>query len=143
MATRTRMTKVKLSELVQEDPEARQRLENLFMNLQGFQKIYVEKRRFEQLAQCGAEVAKAQMIQAFMSMLTFAGEYSNMVATEANWLPPFRDAEGQIVLESPFTMRDQRVAARAMHSQMSKQAAESGGDDDLDNIFEDDDENRH
>jgi len=87
-----------------------------------------------------ANMAAAQAQSSFLAFLRLGSAYSTLVATERNWLPPFRNSDGDICIENPFTLRDQRVAARVMHSNLSKQA---GGDDDsgLD-IFEDDDNER-
>jgi hypothetical protein len=60
------------------------------------------------------------------------------VATERNWLPPFKNAEGQICIENPFTIRDQRVAARAMHSKV----VDAGDDDTNLEFFEEGDNER-
>ena len=74
-----------------------------------------------------ANMAAAQAQSSFLAFLRLGSAYSTLVATERNWLPPFRNSDGDICIENPFTLRDQRVAARVMHSNLSKQA---GGDDD-------------
>jgi hypothetical protein len=55
-------------------------------------------------------------------------------------MPPFRDKDGNICIENPFTLRDQRAAAHAMHNQLAKQAGnDEGGEPD---IFEDESNDR-
>ena len=54
-------------------------------------------------------------------------------------MSPFRSTDGDICIENPFTLRDQRVAARAMHNNLAKQ----GGDDNTNlDIFEEGDNER-
>jgi hypothetical protein len=56
-----------------------------------------------------------------------------LLRREAIWLQPFR-SKGSIVLQSPMTRRDQRVAANLMHTELSERANEKldfGRDSDM------------
>jgi hypothetical protein len=130
-----RMTKVNLSELVKGSDEDRQVLETRHIELEGSRRLAVEAERASALAASKAQIARAQANQAHIEFLTFAGNLSNTVATEHNWLPPFRNKDGEICIESPFTIREQRAAAHAMHNQIAKQATDDDGDQP--DIFED------
>ena len=134
-----RITKVDLSDLVRQAGGDTNELETLFMNLEGFAKIRNEKQRIAAETAADAQIAAAQEQQAAVKLLRFGSEYSNLMATESNWMRPFRDKDGNIVLENPFTLRDARVAARAAHKSIAQQAQGDEDDSNLD-IFEDDDE---
>ena len=142
-----RITKVNLSDLIRQQHGQVEELESAYAALQGSLTISTEKDRAAAEAEASASMIRAQANMAaaqaqssFLGFLRLGSAYSTLVATERNWLPPFRNSDGDICIENPFTLRDQRVAARVMHSNLSKQA---GGDDDsgLD-IFEDDDNER-
>jgi hypothetical protein len=141
-----RITKVNLTDLINQQGGAVEELESAFATLQGSLTISTEKDRAAQAAEAAASITRAQANMAaaeaqasFLAFLRLGSAYSTLVATERNWLPPFRNTDGQICIENPFTLRDQRVAARAMHSNLSKQA----GDDDSNlDIFEENDDER-
>jgi hypothetical protein len=143
-----RITKVNLSDLIRQQHGQVEELESAYAALQGSLTISTEKDRAAAEAEASASMIRAQANMAaaqaqssFLAFLRLGSAYSTLVATERNWLPPFRNSDGDICIENPFTLRDQRVAARVMHSNLSKQA---GGDDDsgLD-IFEGDDDERN
>lgn len=128
-----RITKVNLTKgLSQEDKE---QIELKFMEVEGFRKLAVEKARIAASYQADAQIASAQAAKALADFLTLAGNHSNLVATEIHWLPPYRNSEGDLIIECPMTMREQRVAIRAAKSQMNKEVDES--DLDIDDVFED------
>jgi hypothetical protein len=130
-----KITKVNLTkDMVGED---REQLELKFMEVEGYRKLAVEKARIAASHQADAQIASAQATKALADFLSLAGSHSNLVATEISWLPPYRNNEGDIVIECPMTMREQRAAVRVAKSQMNRQADE---DIDMDDVFEDTDE---
>ena len=143
-----RITKVNLTHLIAEQGGEADALENAFLELQTSLTISTEKDRDAAEAEstaavvrAEANIAQAKTAGSFLRFLRLASGCSNLVATERNWMPPFRDKDGNICIENPFTLRDQRAAAHAMHNQLAKQAGsgEDGGGDDLD-IYSEDDE---
>ena len=141
-----RITKVNLSDLIRQQHGQVEELESAYAALQGSLTISTEKDRAAAEAEASASMIRAQANMAaaqaqssFLAFLRLGSAYSTLVATERNWLPPFRNSDGDICIENPFTLRDQRVAARVMHSNLAKQ----GGDDDSNlDIFEEDDNER-
>jgi len=135
-----RITKVNLTNLIKEQNCETDGLETAFLELQTSLTISTEKDRAAAEAEATAamvrseaDIAQAQSAGSFLRFLRLASGYSNMVATERNWMPPFRDKDGNICIENPFTLRDQRAAAHAMHNQLAKQASgeDSGGEMDI------------
>jgi hypothetical protein len=138
-----RITKINLSALIKEQGGSVEEVESAYAVLQIALSISTELDRTAQAAEAEASITRAkanigaaEAQASFLAFLRLGSASSTLIATERNWLPPFRNSDGDICIENPFTLRDQRVAARVMHSNLSKQA---GGDDDsgLD-IFEDD-----
>ena len=141
-----RITKVNLTKLVNEQGGSIEELEGAYASLQIALTISTEKDRAAQAAEAAASITRAQANMAaaeaqasFLSFLRLGSSSSTLIATERNWLPPFRSTDGDICIENPFTLRDQRVAARAMHNNLAKQ----GGDDNTNlDIFEEGDNER-
>ena len=142
-----RITKVNLTDLVRQQGGEADALDNAFLELQTSLTISTEKDRAAAEAEstaavvrAEANIAQSQTATSFLKFLRLASGYSNLVATERNWMPPFRDKDGNICIENPFTLRDQRAAAHAMHNQLAKQAGnDEGGEPD---IFEDESDDR-
>lgn len=128
---RGRPTLVNLSELVRQmkSEDAAQTLENLYGQMQALMRIHTEKRREQMLAEAEtqrrraeADKAQAEVNSYLLQLLQFAGSISDLVSVEPMWLPPYRNSQGDIILECPFTMRDQRTAVRAMRKELERQA---------------------
>jgi len=124
-----RMTRVNISELVRNTGSAEdlEKLHEIYSEFCALMRIRTELRRKQILAEsqakqamAEADKAEAQMIAAMTKFLEYASNYSNVVASEANWLPPMTNQNGDIILESPFTLRDSRNAMVAAHKEMMK-----------------------
>ncbi len=116
----------------------REAIESKFTEVEGYRRLAVEKARIAASHQADAQIAQAQATKAMSDFLSLAGTYSNLVASEVNWLPPYRNSEGEIVIECPMTMREQRAAVHVVKSQMNKQL----DDDDIDTgeVFDEENE---
>ena len=141
-----RITKVNLTKLVNEQGGSIDELESAYASLQISLSISTELDRAAQAAEAQASITRAkanigaaEAQASFLSFLRLGSSSSTLIATERNWLPPFRSTDGDICIENPFTLRDQRVAARAMHNNLAKQ----GGEDNTNlDIFEEGDNER-
>ena len=128
-----RMTTVDLTKELGNDADAQMSLENRYMEFEALQTQAVEARRDAAVAMAEATIAEQRAAQSFVKFLRFAGDHADIVKREAIWLPPFR-SKGAIVLQSPMTRRDQRVAANLMHTELSERASEKldfGSDGDM------------
>lgn len=121
-----------LSDLTHNNENASMQLNHLYSALNVFRREAVKAQRAAACAQAAATIAMGQMEQAMSDFMSFAGDLSEKVAIEPNWLPPLVNNEGHIILETPYTERNNRIAVRAAHHQMSKQAEEANGDFDID-----------
>ncbi len=124
-----RMTTVNLSQQIKGDPETSEKLFNLYTKVTCLRKEAVKQQRLAMIVQARAAVAMAATQEALSEFMSFSGEISEKVAVEANWLPPFTGSDGDIMVESPYTQRDQRIAARVAYNQLSK--AVENSDEDL------------
>lgn len=124
---------VNLSELARQagSEENLNRLEELYGQMQVLLRIHTEKRRDQQLAEsevmrkkAEADKAQAEVQTYLVQILQFAGSLSDLVNVEPVWLPPYRNSQGDIILECPFTLRDQRQAMRAAKKEMLSRADE-------------------
>lgn len=124
---RGRPTLVNLSEMVRRmnSEEAMETLENLYGQMQALMRIHTEKRREQMLAEAEmqrkraeADKAQAEVNSYLLQLLQFASSISDLVSVEPVWLPPYRNSQGDIILECPFTMRDQRTVMRAMKKEL-------------------------
>jgi hypothetical protein len=141
-----RITKINLSALIKEQGGSVEEIESAYAALQIALSISTELDRAAQAAEAAASITRAkanigaaEAQASFLAFLALGSTSSTLIATERNWLPPFRSTDGDICIENPFTLRDQRVAARAMHNKLA-----NNGDDDSTNldIFEDGDNER-
>ena len=119
-----RMTTVDLTQRIGNDVDGQMALENRYLEFEALQTSAVEARRVAAEAMADATIAEQRAAQSFVKFLRFAGEHADIVKREAIWLPPFRNAKSAIVLQSPMTRRDQRVAANLMHTELSERANE-------------------
>ena len=112
-------------------------LEMKYMEFETLQVEAVSARRAAAEAATEAVICEQRAAQSFIRFLRFAGEVADVVKREAIWMPPYRDRNGAIFLQSPMTRKDQRVAANLMHNEMAKKADE----EDLGEMFEHDGDN--
>jgi len=112
-------------------------LEMKYMEFETLQVEAVSARRAAAEAATEAVICEQRAAQSFIRFLRFAGEVADVVKREAIWMPPYRDRNGDIFLQSPMTRKDQRVAANLMHNEMAKKADE----EDLGEMFEHDGDN--
>ena len=127
-----RMTTVNISELVKGNEELQSQLWNDYTGLQVASRDLTAAINELRLAAAKVSIAQGTRDIHMSQFMTTAAKVSDKVAMEPNWLPPFTNKEGDLVLESPFTQRDQRVAARVAHHNLNRaasQAAEDIGDD--------------
>lgn len=129
-----RTTKVNLTQDL--SSEDREKLEGRFIELEGYRKLAVEKARVAASVQADAIIARAQSSKSLVDFLSLAGDINGKVATEEQWFPPYKNKDGDIILECPMTLQDQRVLTRAAKASMGKQME----DIDDSGVFEDDDE---
>ena len=120
----TRMTRLDITAEASIPEEDRLTLQAEFYEYQMHQKEFVRLQRLAQVAQMKAATS-------LVSFFSHVGDMNDLVATEPNWLPPFVNKDGHLILETPFTQRDQRLAMRAAHKQMT-QAAQDPNDDRID-----------
>lgn len=126
-----RMERENLSALVF-DEEQKMSLMNKYTALNVYRGEAVKAQREAARAQAQADIAISKVTLAINDFMAFAGELSDKVAMEPNWLPPFVNDQGEIILETPFSERNNRIAARAASSSLSRQVEASGDDFDVD-----------
>ncbi len=133
-----RTTKVNLSELFRDDPDVLEKVEMAYIDFENHRRKAVEDARLAASAKADADISSAQVLKSQMDFLTLVTRHEPepKVATEAGWLPPYRNSSGQIILECPVTMRDQRILSRAVKAQVSKQVEEIDDSD----LFDDEEE---
>lgn len=131
-----------------EDSEARENLKNIFTELEVVRTTEVEQNRKAQAiqlkAQCDALQAAAAAVAAKtqaellqLRLLDAASKSFDLVAQETQWVA-FRNKDGEIVLESVFTRRDQRNALRVEKAHLESAV----GDGDYSGMFEAGSENK-
>jgi hypothetical protein len=111
-------------------------LEMKYMEYETLQVEAVTSRRAAAEAATEAIIAEQRAAQAFIRFLRYSGEIADVVKREPVWMPPFRNREGNIVLQSPMTRKDARVAANLAHKELTKRADE----EDLGDMFSSEDE---
>src|ERR1035437_8540098 len=106
-----RITKVNLSDLIRQQHGQVEELESAYAALQGSLTISTEKDRAAAEAEASASMIRAQANMAaaqaqssFLAFLRLGSAYSTLVATERNWLPPFRNSDGDICIENLITV---------------------------------------
>lgn len=133
-----RTTKINVNE-IGIDEDTLLKLEHLYIEFENQSRNAVEEQRKAASAQADANVALAHAQKALMGFLTEVSKHNSTVACEPYWLRPYRNEKGQMILESPFTMKDQRAAARAMHRQIS--AINKEDPEEYDDIFGEEEQN--
>src|ERR1039457_593785 len=105
-----RITKVNLSDLIRQQHGQVEELESAYAALQGSLTISTEKDRAAAEAEASASMIRAQANMAaaqgqssFLAFLRLGSAYSTLVATERNWLPPFRNSDGDICIDRKST----------------------------------------
>jgi hypothetical protein len=131
-----RMTQVDLTEELKHSTASSTELEEMFYGLEMMSQLRNEAVRAAAEAAAQAQIRVAEERLAMVKFLKFASTFSTLVATEENWLRPFKNKENHIILENPFTIRDQRLAARSLHSDIHRRAEDSNID--MDDAFGDD-----
>ena len=141
-----RITKINLSALIKEQGGSVEEIESAYASLQIALSISTELDRAAQAAEATASITRAkanigaaEAQASFLDFLRLGSASSTLVATERNWLPPFRSTDGDICIENPFTLRDQRVAARAMHNKIANNEGDAASGLDF---YEEGDEER-
>ena len=137
MPRHIRMTTVNVTEAIRrtfttDSPErlnAEMQLAGLHAALTDTARKRTEKERVAAEAGAEAQIAIGEEQLAAVKLLRFAARFSHAIAVEKNWLLPFQNENGDVILENPMTTRDQRVAARQFHSQLHQNAIESGNED--------------
>ena len=129
-----RTTKYKLSEIKAAHPESFEELTELFNEFERYKTTLVEEYRKTAEAIADLDISKAMATKSMGKFLRKAGESIPMVSVEPQWWI-YRNKEGEIILESAFTEREYRNAARAQKAGLAREIqAEDGAD-----LFEDDD----
>jgi hypothetical protein len=111
-------------------------LEMKYMEYETLQVEAVTSRRAAAEAATEAIIAEQRAAQAFIRFLRYSGEIADVVKREPVWMPPFRGRDGDIVLQSPMTRKDARVAANLAHKEMTRHADQ----EDLGDMFGSEDE---
>lgn len=132
-----KMTKVNLTRAAANtnDPSMLAELEGRYDQLRRLQAEAVKSSRIATKAQAQAEIDARKLHMEFSDFMIYASDLDKVVATESVWpTPPFRNDTGDIILETPFSTRDARIAGRIMHSEMADKA--KGISDRFSGLFE-------
>lgn len=128
-----KVTRLKISDLHQ---EAKDELEGVFTMLEASRSDAVTAERSAILATNKAKIKRSEAINQEVEFLTKASSYFKEVGYERIWLV-FRDRDGSVVLESPFTEKIQRNMIRAQNQALENQVQ---NDDSPNDIYEDTEE---
>jgi hypothetical protein len=124
-------TRLKLSSI--QDPEARQKIDDLVMEFEVAKQVATEKHRASVIAQGEAQIAMVKVNSSIQKILGQAADLFTEIAREPTWFI-FR-RESDVIFESVFTERAQRNLIRAQMSQLDK-SIDSDGDGKDDDMFE-------
>lgn len=122
-----RPLRVKLSEV--SDPAAREKLENMFMNLQGQRALMVQEAREAARHDAKRMIHEGEARVALIEFTQELAEHFDPAKTEAVWVPYRKD--GEIIVECPFAEQDMLNSMKLQRAQMNKAAEnlETDGDD--------------
>lgn len=129
-------TKVDLTDLLAGQEEDLAKIEFALIEAQGLTRDAIRVRREASIAELNAQVADARAQAAYIKLVLLASEHSNTVAEEPVWMKPYRSSEGHIMLETIFTQREQRLAARVAHKQLQNMV----NNDEFKDLFEEEEE---
>ena len=97
-------------------------LDRLFNEVRAAVVDATQKRRMARAAVMEAEMANANRERLLAQFLHFVGEHCPDVANWDFWpLPPKKDDNGDIILETPLSEDEVRTSARVMHKVMTTQ----------------------
>jgi hypothetical protein len=114
---------LKLSSI--ESVEARARIEQLFEAFNAKRTESTIALRQAAIADAKAGIVQQEMRMAFVETIDEIGKHSPAVNNEQVWTL-FRDKDGELTFECPFTEADQRNAMRAQRANMEHSARQLG-----------------
>jgi len=121
---RPRTLIINLSQAASHDPELKSKIELAYIDYEGIRSQAVVAAREAIAARERASIAAAQATLKLLDFLKLAADIDSRVSTEAYWFPPYRNSNGEIILECPVTQRDQRTAMRVVRAMLHEQAKE-------------------
>jgi len=131
-----KITRVDLNEVA--PPDLLEQLQSLFGQLDVQRRESLKALRTAQIAAASHLAAQAQEQMLMAKFFSLAAEADGQIAVEAGCMPPFTNSNGHLIVQIPFTEREQRVLIQKAHQEMMSNNPANPEDDSI--MFSDGDD---